>query len=276
MTKSGPQKYPGASTVYWHQGRYGGTPMEVNVGCLHTTEGTTVPTYAGGASAPNFTALPDFRAKKLKWYQHFDFDMSSRALRNLSGGVQTNTLNVVQIELVGTCDLAHRIGWNGAKAGVNYLYWPDAPDWALKELAKFVRWAHDHHGVRMETSVHFKAYPSSYGNNGVRLSGSQWTRYLGWLGHQHVPEQDHGDPGDLEIAKVLAFAKGTADSEELDMDKKQVFDAIWDQDKAPAPDKSPTKATNPTWTPLNMVREIYNRLIEIGERLDAIEKKVDQ
>ncbi|WP_327720731.1 hypothetical protein OG381_39330 [Streptomyces sp. NBC_00490] len=31
-------------------------------------------------SAPNLTAVPDLDAKKLKWYQHFDIETSSRAL----------------------------------------------------------------------------------------------------------------------------------------------------------------------------------------------------
>lgn len=210
MTKTGPQKYPGASTAYWFQGKYGGSAMESNVGIVHTTEGASVPSYSGGSVAPNFTASPDFKNQRLVWYQHFDFDTSSRALVNLAGGVETNTANAVQIELVGTCDPAHRIGWSGLKAGLHYLYWPDAPDWALRELAKFVKWAHDQHGIRLASTVAWKAYPGSYGaSNGVRLSGAAWDGYYGWLGHQHVPENLHGDPGDLDMAKVLAFASGT-------------------------------------------------------------------
>lgn len=208
MAKTGPQKYPGASLTYWYQDNYGGSAMESNVGVIHTTEGMSVPTYGGGASAPNLTALPDIRNKRLRWYQHFDFDVSSRALMNRSGGVQTNTANAVQVELVGTCDPKHRTSWGDKKAGIHYLYWPDAPDWALAELAKFVKWAHEQHGVRLSSTVTWKAYPSSYGSNGVRLTGSQWNAYYGWLGHQHVPENDHGDPGDLDFARVLEHAKG--------------------------------------------------------------------
>ncbi|MGP3971520.1 hypothetical protein [Streptomyces sp. 6N223] len=56
----------------------------------------------------------------------------------------------------------------------------------------------------------WKPYPASYGPNGVRLTGAQWLAYYGWLGHQHVPENDHGDPGDIDFARVLEHAKGTA------------------------------------------------------------------
>lgn len=207
MAKTGPQKYPGANTSAWYQGRYPGDSMESNVGVIHTTEGTTLPTYGGGASAPNFTAVPDIPNKRLKWYQHFDFDVSSRALVNKAGGVETNTLNAVQVELVGTCDPARRTSWNGLRAGTGYLFWPDAPDWALRELAKFVAWAYAAHGVKLRSAVTFKAYPGSYGATATRLTPAAWTQYYGWCGHQHVPENDHGDPGDLDVPRVLEYAR---------------------------------------------------------------------
>lgn len=208
MSMSGPQRYPGASTRYWHQGAWGGDRMESNTIVVHTTEGTSVPGYRGGGDAPNFTALPDFRNHDLNFYQHFDFDISSRALVNLSGGVETNTLNACQIELVGTCDPRHRHSWSGAEAGEDYLYWPDAPDWALKSLAKFIKWAHEHHGVRIHSGLDWLPYPDSYGNSSARMSSSEWLNFYGVCGHSHVPENDHGDPGDLKIERLLDFAKG--------------------------------------------------------------------
>jgi hypothetical protein len=242
MTKTGPQKYPGASTAYWYQSKLGGSAMESNVGVMHTTEGRTVPSYGGGSSAPNFTALPDFTTKTLRWYQHFDFDVSSRALVNRSGGVETNTANAVQVELVGTCDERHATTWDGKKAGVDYVFWPDAPDWALAELGKFVKWAHDEHGIPLRSTVTWKPYKKgqvggSYGANGVRLTGAQWNAYYGWLGHQHVPENDHGDPGDLDFARVLAHAAGikpTPDKTQepdvaglTDADVERIATAVW-------------------------------------------------
>lgn len=201
MSKTGPQKYPGASLSTWYQGNWGGDSMESNVIVWHTTEGTSLPTYSQGASAPNFTAVPDFETKKLKWYQHFDFDTSSRALRNLSGGVQTNTNNVVQVEIVGTCDPTTHKRWN-----TQHLYTPELPDWAIRDLAEFAKWAHQHHGVPLTSGLTFKPYPASYGNNGVRLAAHQWNSFRGHCGHQHVPENDHGDPGAFPIAKILGSA----------------------------------------------------------------------
>ncbi len=210
MTLTGPQKIPFAVTSgsSWYQDTYLGDAMEVNVGVIHTTEGTSLPSYGGGGSAPNVTGFPDFASQTIKWYQHFDVDRSSRALVNKAGGVQTNTLNCFQIELVGTCDSATHNRWT--MNNVKHIFWPEAPDWALAGVAKLVRWLHDNHGIKIQSTVTWKAYPSSYGANGVRLSGSQWLNYYGWLGHQHVPENDHGDPGNINWKRIEELAKGAA------------------------------------------------------------------
>lgn len=209
-TRTGPQYYPGASQDYWHEDAYPGDAQEVNVLVLHSTEGRSVPTYGGGASAPNFTALPDFAAKKLRFYQHFRFDTSSRALRNLFGGVETNTANVGQVELVGTCDPATRSKW--VKAGLvqdkDFVFWPEAPAWAKRDLAKFLAWAHDQHGVPLSGPALWPAYPTSYANGGgQRMSGARWNDFKGVCGHMHVPENDHGDPGDIDFPELMALAR---------------------------------------------------------------------
>ncbi|MBZ6205540.1 hypothetical protein KVH31_03325 [Streptomyces olivaceus] len=210
MTRTGPQRYPGASTAYWYGSKYPGSAMESNVVVWHTTEGTSLPTYGGGGSAPNFTAKPDFSAQRLVWYQHFDFDESSRALVNKSGGVETNTLNVVQVELVGTCDPSTHKKWGSTP----HLYSPELPDWVIRDLAAFAKWAHQNHGVPLTSGLTFKAYPGSYGNSGVRMSNSAWNNFHGHCGHQHVPENDHGDPGAFPMTAILARAKGEAPEED--------------------------------------------------------------
>src|SRR3546814_8264868 len=111
---------------------YPGSAMETNVILWHTTEGTSLPSYGGGASAPNLTAQPDFAAKKLVWYQHFDFDVSARALVNTAGGVETNTLNVCQVEIVGTCDPATHKKWGST----SHLNTPELPDWVIRDRSE--------------------------------------------------------------------------------------------------------------------------------------------
>ena len=157
VTGSGPQRYPGADQSHRYQGAYGGDDMEVNVVVLHTTEGRTLPDYSGGAEAPNLTAVPDLTTKKLRWYQHFDIDTSSRALVNKPGGVATNTLNVCQVELVGTCDPATHARWGTTP----HVYWPEAPEWALAEVAVFLRWMNAQHGVPLMGPKAWPASPSS-------------------------------------------------------------------------------------------------------------------
>ncbi|MCX4907396.1 peptidoglycan-binding protein [Streptomyces sp. NBC_00878] len=209
-TKTGPQRYPGASRANWYQDDFGGDPMQVNVVVLHTTEGPTLPGYGGGASAPNLTAVPDLAAKKLKWYQHFDIETSSRALVNLRGGVDTNTMNVCQVELVGTCDPKTHGKWK--TAGRAHVYWPDAPDWALQGVARFLSWMHEEHGVPLSGPKSWPAYPSSYANGGgQRMSGAKWTDFKGVCGHMHVPENVHGDPGAIDFARIVKYAKADLD-----------------------------------------------------------------
>ncbi|MFE2543168.1 Hint domain-containing protein [Actinacidiphila glaucinigra] len=211
MTRQGPQKYPGASRRYWYQDDYGGDAMEVNALVLHTTEGRSVPTYGGGGSAPNLTAKPDFEDEKLVWYQHFDIDISSRALVNRPGGVETNTLNVCQVELVGTCDPERHEDWGAAN---RHIYWPKAPQWALRELAEFLAWMHTHHGVPLKGPKLWLPYPRSYGNaGGQRMTGREWNAFRGVCGHQHVPENCvHPDTpvlrADLSWARAAELAVG--------------------------------------------------------------------
>lgn len=307
MAKSGPQRYPGASTAYWFQDTFGGDSMESNVIVWHSTEGTSLPSYDGGALAPNLTAKPDFAARRMVWYQHFDFDTSSRALRNLAGGVQTNTLNVTQVEIVGTCDPTTHAKW--ARAGTQHLYTPELPDWAIRDLAAFAKWAQDSHGVPLTSGVTFKAYPSSYGANGVRMSGATWESFTGHCGHQHVPENNHGDPGMFPMAAILTAAKGgTPAPQEDDMPTadeiaEAVFrkfaagdgvlenadlDRIWSRDAIPAarpPYNNPDyygpdgkTVANPTWTArytqlaqVEGIREAVARLKNLETRSGSVD-----
>ena len=206
VARTGPQRYPGASRSRWYQDDFGGTAMEVNVVVLHTTEGRNLPGYGGGASAPNLTAVPDLAARKLDWYQHFDIEVSSRALENDPGGVHTNTLNVCQVELVGTCDPKTHAEWQDK--GLAHIYWPQAPAWALRGVARFLAWMHREHDLPLSGPKAWPAFPKSYGNGlGQRMNGARWNAFEGVCGHMHVPENDHGDPGAIDFAELIGLAK---------------------------------------------------------------------
>jgi hypothetical protein len=274
VARTGPQKIPGASQAYFYgSGRYSGSDMEVNCGVVHTTEGMSLPSYSSGAMAPNVTGIPDIADKRIRWYQHFDVDESARALANKAGGVETNTANVFQIELVGTCDDTKKTSWAGKRAGVDYLHWPTAPDWALAEVAWIVRWLHDYHHVPLTCVKDWLAYgkddrrpgvtPASYGASPVRMSMSAWRSFTGWCGHQHVPENDHGDPGSLNFARVIQLAKGEPTTEEdplAGLSKQDIFDAVWKTDAIAGPEDAADHKTNPTWQPQSILKDVQARV----------------
>ena len=205
---------PGANRTaqYW-AGKFIGSTMNTNCACLHTTEGFNWPRYRGGASAPHLTILPNIKAKTVTMRQHYPANKSSRALVNLSGGVETNTLNVFQIELIGTCDSRYAKKWGTRTAGVDYIYWPDAPQWLLEAIAPVFRWLDaqwPNFNAADATPRGWVKYPDSYGINArQRMTFAEWRNAYGIFGHQHVPENTHGDPGNFPIAALIAAVAGT-------------------------------------------------------------------
>lgn len=221
MAGSGPQMYPGANLSMWYADKYPGAVQEVNTVVLHTTEGMTPYDYGAGAEAPNVTIRPNIASQTVTVYQHFRIDQSARALVDKAGGVATNRNNTHQIELVGTCDNAKTGTWSGTRAGVGYIHWPTAPLWALRGLATYLRWLNVNHNIPLvSTTRPWLAYgvdprragitPASYGDSPARMSYAEWNGFRGICGHMHVPENDHGDPGNLDINTLLMLAKGQA------------------------------------------------------------------
>ena len=73
-------------------------------GVLHTTESSSFTprsdSYGGWhTSYPHLTAIE--RSSGFEIYQHIPLNRAARALRNPSGGVQTNRQGAIQIEIVG-------------------------------------------------------------------------------------------------------------------------------------------------------------------------------
>jgi hypothetical protein len=208
--------YPGADTKTQNFAKaFKGDAMSPNVVVLHTTEGRSWPGYKNGGSAPTMTIRPLMGKQAFAIRQHFPLEMSARALKNVDGGVETNTLNCIQIELMGTCDPKHRKSWGPtAKAGKDYIFWPEAPDWALRELGEVLATLHKVFPaipLKAMPAGKWLAFPASFGTkNGQRMTGAAWRKFAGVCGHMHVPENVHGDPGNLDITRVLAFAKGKA------------------------------------------------------------------
>lgn len=181
-------------------GTFTGGPAK---GVLHTTETSDWPGYSNGQTCPHLTVKVE-RAGILTIRQHVPLNMAARALQNLSGGVQTNRDSAIQIELVGTCNPE----W---QQKIGYYYWPKADPKTLASLAFLMRRLEVATGIKREAVGPWLSYPHSYGSSGgQRLTLSQWDNYSGWVGHQHVPENDHGDPGNLDIATLLGVVTAPA------------------------------------------------------------------
>lgn len=198
--------FPGAdATSQWFADEFESDHMKPNVLCLHTTEGSSWPGYNGGATAPNNTIMPNLARRRLEFRQHYPLEYSSRALRNEWGGVETNTLNVIQWELVGTC----------VKGGPG-LYWPDAPEWCYRELGEKIAQLHElFPAIRLEAPRLWLPHPDSYGATRARMTFAQWRNFYGICGHQHVPENVHGDPGNLPMNTILKYARNYLEEEEM-------------------------------------------------------------
>lgn len=160
----------------------------------HTTEGGSFPSaavYRFGLSAPHITTHP--RARQTQ--QHYPFSRPAYALK-APGGLSTNTMGTIQVEIIGTCEDRYR-----DKPHSVYTF----SDAELQYLADIHGEISDATGIPLTTSVIWKPYPASSGlSNGVRLGRDDFYKYRGVLGHQHVPGNTHGDPGDW-IPKMLSL-----------------------------------------------------------------------
>lgn len=199
---------PGASRVaapshLW--GNYSGdTPYR---GALHTTETDYYPpsssSYFGGTSYPHST-IGEAKDGTRGIFQHIPINRAARALKNKSGGVETNNAHVVQCEIV----------WRASNAAA-------MPSWLLDLVATWMRW------VEATVDVERRALPF-YGQGcgwvvasagaPQRMSAAEWNAFNGWCGHQHVPENDHWDPGAIPIDKLIGVAPSPFPNMEEPMD----------------------------------------------------------
>lgn len=162
--------------------------------CLHSTETGSWPGYQSGATAPHFTIDPRTGAAR----QHIPLTRAARALEHPRGTPETNRAGVIQIEIIGSADLAF-----SKKHG--YLFMPSLTQAQLSTIGALVakiRAAVP--GVPLASTVDWVHHPRpGYGAGYPRLTTAQFSTYRGILGHQHVPNNSHGDPGALNVAAMI-------------------------------------------------------------------------
>jgi hypothetical protein len=174
-------------------GSYVGKPWRI---VLHTTETAGLPSYSSGASAPHITYIPATR----KFVQHTDFGTAARALKNLSGGVQTNRANALQLEIV--CYSNKTI----ADQSPSRIWVGDLDDEHYGEIGEFVRWLCGE--FKVSNSVRLpRPTPRAGASSSSRMSPSSWEAYNGLCGHFEVPENDHWDPGAFDFVKLVNIVK---------------------------------------------------------------------
>lgn len=166
-------------------GSYTGGPFR---GVLHTTESRdytpSTTTYYGHSNPPHFTLA--MTSDKAVIYQHYSINVAARALANPPGGVQTNRQSSIQIEIAWTAkDIGH------------------LPDIMVAKLKRWMRWVEAQTGIKQVAPKFFGSEAYGHGS-AARMSAEEWNSFNDWCGHQHVPENDHWDPGKIDMQRLFA------------------------------------------------------------------------
>lgn len=156
---------------------------------LHTTEGDT---YAGARAAYLESRVsPHFTIGSEGCWQHVDLSQASSALVNIIGGVETNRLSTIQLEVIG---FAARSDW---------------PDDLIDDVRRLMAWVEAQTGIEPWAPPEWGG-PDAYGlRTRYRMTPSAWLNFDGWCGHQHVPENAHWDPGRIPIGRLLQRQEGS-------------------------------------------------------------------
>ena len=158
-------------------GGYLGGPWRI---VWHTTEGDTADEAFGFFRARN--SWPHFTVDELRVYQHVDTDIACRALEHPTGGVETNRWHAVSIEIVGHAALPK-------------------PAARIARAARLARWIERTHGV---PQVWPDGYPLATKGASHNRDPKAWQGQGGHYGHSQVPDNVHWDPGQVDIAALMA------------------------------------------------------------------------
>ena len=170
-------------------GTYTGGPFR---GVIHTTEykwyKPSKKIYYTHYDPPHFTMVME--QSDVKFYQHFPITVAARALENRAGGVETNRRSAIQIE----------IAWTAADIA-------NLPEAMVERLWDWMRWVETQTDMKGWNYREFRGIEAR-GLDGVgRMTNDEWNAFEGWCGHQHVPENEHWDPGKLDIGRLLRIKR---------------------------------------------------------------------
>lgn len=150
---------------------------------IHTTEGTSFPSYSGGV--PHMTFNPVTNELR----QHLALDVAAYAMKG--GADDAHSPNsaagvTVQVEIIG--------------------YAKDTPAWpdsTYANLSALLDKVCDTVGIPKGFPFPFTGN-DGYGEGGaVRQSWDSWAAASGIVGHSHAPYNDHWDPGALDVSRLF-------------------------------------------------------------------------
>jgi hypothetical protein len=119
--------------------------------------------------------------------------VSGRGLKNSQGGVETNRLGTVCLQVEVIAFASHPFTGIVTPAGKE----------GLGRLIRFGR----AHGI---PDVWPAGPPPAYPHGFSVRSAATWTAHPGHYGHSQVPENDHGDPGAIDVQALFATARSTS------------------------------------------------------------------
>ncbi len=151
---------------------------------LHTTEGRSFSgafvTLDKNRSWSHF--LLSFEEKRKA--QFIEIGQGAKSLsNNAADGYQTNKANVVQVEICG--------------------YSNEAPNWSTAKLDWLAQCFSE-----IRQAWNFPLNHLDFKVPATRLSDKAFVDYAGITGHQHCPDNDHWDPGALNVPYIVSKMKG--------------------------------------------------------------------
>lgn len=156
------------------------------------------------AAEPHWVFDPRFPLDEA--IQLLPYTATGKALRNLPGGVETNRrdvdgdglADVIQVELVGYADRV---------AGYDDAWYRNLREFLGRRCAEL--------GIPY---VFPRRFAESYGDaSNVRCTLAEWVDpgLVGIVGHCHASENDHWDPGPLDLARLASAAHQPLTMEDL-------------------------------------------------------------
>lgn len=159
---------------------------------LHTMETSSftggMATLTANGSWPQLAYDPRTRRK----VQAISLTRAGKALANIKGGVETNRWGPIQVEIPGYA--------------VETQDWPD--EWLRNIAEDIVVPLHLELGVALWAPpfVGREAGFIARADAPQRFGFTDWLHFDGVCGHQHAPENDHWDPGHLNVPRILEHA----------------------------------------------------------------------